>query len=183
MKTILNRFIECGLVSLFNWDNFSWLFEKNCFFLFLTQHFDLKNKKILKVIKSGFLWLIRAPDSQFSGYRVFEGQNWMKIVVFCIFEFWPYMVLISVNTTTKIVKKWFRSLKKPVGLFQKLACNPHLTRHRCFYWSLFHPICLKTIFYIFPLFQSAEKRVFSNFLELGTFYGFGHQNHSEQVQK
>ena len=38
-------------------------------------------------------------------------------------------------------------------------------------------------FYIFPLFQSAEKRVFSNFLELGTFYGFGHQNHSEQVQK
>ena len=68
-------------------------------------------------------------------------------------------------------------------MFQKLACNPHLTRHRCFYWSLFHPICLKTFFSIFPLFQSAEKRVFSNFLELGTFYGFGHQNHSEQVQK
>ena len=68
-------------------------------------------------------------------------------------------------------------------MFQKLAYDPHLTRHRCFYWSLFHPICLKTIFYIFPLFQSAEKRVFSNFLELGTFYGFGHQNHSEQVQK
>ena len=68
-------------------------------------------------------------------------------------------------------------------MFQKLACDPDLTRHRCFYWSLFHPICLKTIFSIFPLFQSAEKRVFSNFLELGTFYGFGHQNHSEQVQK
>ena len=68
-------------------------------------------------------------------------------------------------------------------MFQKLACDPHLTRHRCFYWSLFHPICLKTIFYIFPLFQSAEKSVFSNFLELGIFYGFGHRNHSEQVQK
>ena len=63
----------------------------------------------MEVIKNGFWWLIRAPDSQFSGYRVFEGQNWIKIVVFCIFEFLPYMVLISVNTTTKIVKKWFRS--------------------------------------------------------------------------
>ena len=61
------------------------------------------------MIKNGFWWLIRAPDSQFSGYRVFEGQNWIKIVVFGSFEFWPYIVLISVNTTTKIVKKWFRS--------------------------------------------------------------------------
>ena len=133
------------------------------------------------MIKSGFWWLIRAPDSEISGYRVFEGQNWMKIVVFCIFEFWPYMVLISVNTTTKIVKKWFRSLKKPDELFQKLACDPDLTRHRCFYWSLFHLICLKTIFSIFPLFQSPEKSVFSPFLKLGSFYGFGHENHSEQV--
>ena len=54
MKTILNRFIECGLVSLFNWDNFFWLFEKNCFFLFLTQHFDLKNKKFWKWLKMVF---------------------------------------------------------------------------------------------------------------------------------
>ena len=54
MKTILNRFIECGLVSLFNWDNFFWLFEKNCFFLFLTQHFDLKNKKFWKWLKVVF---------------------------------------------------------------------------------------------------------------------------------
>ena len=38
-------------------------------------------------------------------------------------------------------------------------------------------------FSIFPLFQSAEKSAFSNFLELGTFYASGHQNHSEQVQK
>ena len=68
-------------------------------------------------------------------------------------------------------------------MFQKLACDPDLTRHWCFYWSLFHPICLKTIFSIFPLLQNAEKSYFSNFLELGTFYGFGHQNHSEQVQK
>ena len=54
MKTILNRFIECGLVSLFNWDNFSWLFEKNCFFPFLTQHFHLKNKKFWKWLKMVF---------------------------------------------------------------------------------------------------------------------------------
>ena len=54
MKTILNRFIECGLVSLFNWDNFFWLFEKKGFFLFLTQHFDLKNKNFWKGLKVVF---------------------------------------------------------------------------------------------------------------------------------
>ena len=54
MKSILNRFMECGLVSLFNWNNFFWLFGKNWFFPFLTQHFHLKNKKFWKWLKMVF---------------------------------------------------------------------------------------------------------------------------------
>ena len=68
-------------------------------------------------------------------------------------------------------------------MFPKLACDPDLTRHRRFYWSLFHPICLKTIFSIFPLFQSAEKSVFSTFLKMGSFLSVSHYNNSEQFQK
>ena len=48
MKTILNRFIKCALVKQFDWHNFFWLFEKNWFFTFLTQHFRSKKIKILK---------------------------------------------------------------------------------------------------------------------------------------
>ena len=74
-------------------------------------------------------------------------------------------------------------LKKTRWIVSKIGMRSSFDTASMFLLITFYPICLKTIFYIFPLFQSAEKRVFSNFLELGTFYGFGHQNHSEQVQK
>ena len=119
------------------------------------------------MIKSGFWWLIRAPDSQFSGYRVFEGQNWIKIVVFCIFEFWPYMVLISVNTTTKIVKNGFVLKKNPMDCFK----NWHailiwhgidvFTDHFfiLFVWRLFF-----TFFHFFKVLKKEFFRISSNWV-------------------
>ena len=45
MKSILNKFIECGQVNELGWNNF---FEKNWFFTFLTQHFLSKKKEIVQ---------------------------------------------------------------------------------------------------------------------------------------
>ena len=48
MKTILNRLKKCVSVKQIDWNNLFWLFEKNWFFTFLTQHFILKKNKTFK---------------------------------------------------------------------------------------------------------------------------------------
>ena len=84
-KTILNRFIKCVLVKQIDWNTLFWLFEKNWFFTFLTQHCISKKQKFWKVRKNELLWLIWACHRHFSRYTVFKHQNWIKIIVFTIF--------------------------------------------------------------------------------------------------
>ena len=54
MKSILNRFIKCVLVKQIDWNNFFWLFEKNGFFMFLTQHLISKKENFKKWEKMSF---------------------------------------------------------------------------------------------------------------------------------
>ena len=54
-KAILNRIIKCVLVKQFVWNTLFWLFEKNWFFTFLTQHcISKKNKNLKKWEKINF---------------------------------------------------------------------------------------------------------------------------------
>ena len=53
-KHILNRFIKCVLVKQIDWNALFWLFEKNWFFTFLTQHCIQKNKNFKKWEKMNF---------------------------------------------------------------------------------------------------------------------------------
>ena len=85
MKTILNRFIECGLVSLFNWDNFFWLFEKS-FFLFL----DLKIKKFWK-------WLKVVFDGWFEVVNL-VGIEYLKVKIgYCSFLYFWILTIYGTN--------------------------------------------------------------------------------------
>ena len=126
MKTILNRFIKCALVKQFDWHNFFWLFEKKWFFTFLTQHFRSKKKIFLKMRKNEFWWHIWACHSHFSRYRVFNCQNWIKILVFTIFFSLVTYYYFTTNKNGQNPKKKSCFLKWPPQVFQFFACD--LTR-------------------------------------------------------
>ena len=108
-KTILNRFINCVFVKQIDWNTLFWLFEKNRFFTFLTQHCISKKQKIWKVRKNELLWLIWACHRHFSRYRVFKGQNWIKIMVFTIFFLGYFTTILLQTKMAKFRKKVFIS--------------------------------------------------------------------------
>ena len=74
-------------------------------------------------------------------------------------------------------------LKKNRWIVSKIGMRSSFDTASMLLLITFSSYLFEDYFLHFSTFQSAEKRVFSNFLESGTFYGFGHQNHSEQVQK
>ena len=74
-------------------------------------------------------------------------------------------------------------LKKTRWIVSKIGMRSSFDTASMLLLITFSSYLFEDYFLHFSTFQSAEKRVFSNFLESGTFYGFGHQNHSEQVQK
>ena len=123
MKTILNRFIKCALVKQFDWHNFFWLFEKNWFFTFLTQHFRSKKIKILKNEKKWVLMAYLTCHSHFSRYRVLNCQNWIKILVFTTFFSLVTYYYFTTNKNGQIPKKKSCFLKWPPQVFQFFACE------------------------------------------------------------
>ena len=125
MKTILNKLKKCVLVKQNDWNNFFWLFEKNWFFTFLTQHFISKKQKFQKMRKNEFWWHIWACHSHFSRYRVFKCQNWIKILVFRTF-FSGNLLLLYYKKNGQSPKKKSCFLKWPPQLFHFFACD--LTR-------------------------------------------------------
>ena len=118
-KPILNRFIKYVLVKQIDWNTLFWLFEKNWFFTFLTQHCISKKQKFKKVRKNEFLWLIWACHRQFSRYRVFKRQNWIKIMVFTIFFLGYFTTILLQTKMAKFRKKVFISevANKTVSVF------------------------------------------------------------------
>ena len=144
MKIILNRLRNCVFVKQIDWNNFFWLFEKNWFFTFLTQHFISKKKKILKVRKNEFWWHIWACHSHFSRYRVFNCQNWIKILVFTnFFSLVTYTTLLQIKMAKVRKKVWFSEVATPtVSPFCMWPYKGHYiyTSIR----SFFGPIGLKT---------------------------------------
>ena len=79
---------------------FFWFIEKKIVFPFVTQYlFSTKKYKLSKVTKNDFWWYIRACFSQFSSYRVFVCQNWIKNVCLTVFNFFIYInhYLIQLN--------------------------------------------------------------------------------------
>ena len=108
-KTILNRFIKCVFVKQIDWNTLFWLFEKNWFFTFLTQHCISKKQKFWKVRKNELLWLIWACHRHFSRYRVFKRQNWIKIMVFTIFFLGYFTTILLQTKMAKFRKKVFIS--------------------------------------------------------------------------
>ena len=104
-KPNLNRFIKCVLVKQIDWNTLFWLFEKNWFFTFLTQHCISKKQKFLKVRKNEFWWLIWACHGHFSRYRVFKRRNWIKILVFTIFFLGYFTTILLKIKMAKFRKK------------------------------------------------------------------------------
>ena len=87
METILNRFMMCGQVKELDGNNFLWVFEKNWFFTFLTQHFYQKNENVKKWEKVSFdnLFELAIVDLVGIEYQIVKiGQKlWFLQVFFC----------------------------------------------------------------------------------------------------
>ena len=88
---------------------FLFFWKKNTFPISDSTFWWKKKLKKFKTIKNGFWWLIRAYHSQFSRYRVFKSQNWIKFVVFAIFLFWRFMVKLVYILLCQFLEQLFRS--------------------------------------------------------------------------
>ena len=152
MKSILNRFVKCSLVKCIDWTNFFWLFEKNWFLTFLTQHFLSKKQNCSKVGKSEIWWQIWACHSRFSRYRVLNYQNWLKIVFFTNF------FLLSV--TTKLLQIRIAKFLKKSLVLSNDSFNLSNFLHAAMNWRgngsllkpLFHGFIFRTTFPTFSTF-------------------------------
>ena len=96
-------------ISSWFWTTFSVFLKKKPFSHFWLNFLMEKKLKKFRTIKNGFWWLIRAYHSQFSRYRVFKSQNWIKFVVFAIFLVWRFMVKLVYILLCQFLEQLFRS--------------------------------------------------------------------------
>ena len=82
-----------------------------------------KIKKFWKVRKNEFWWHIWACLSHFSRYRVFNCQNWSKILVFTTFFSLVTYYYFTTNKNGQSPKKKSCLLKWPPQLFHFFACD------------------------------------------------------------
>ena len=132
--------------------------------------------------KNEFWWLIWACHRHFSRYRVFKRQNWIKILVFTIFFLGYFTTILLQIKMAKFRKKSlnFGSGQQNCSIF--FACD--LTRTLNIY-----PIKITFRSYRFEddftrfiyLFELTKKLFFFCLFSKWKFYGFGLENHSEQV--
>ena len=131
--------------------------------MFLTQHFSSKKKKRSKVRKSEFWRHIWACHSRFSGYRVFNCQNWIKIAVFTIFLFWSLTTIVQQILLAKFRKTNLVLRNGPYDICKFLHAT--LIWHGSYnQWrSLFGPIGMKTNLPDSYTFLNWTKRCFFEF--------------------